>query len=67
MHTSCLDDLCRTVGIVGIDLHAEALGDAGHVAADITEGEDTQLLTQQLRAALTIVETADGHHQQTEY
>ena len=67
MNTGLLDDLCGAEGVVGINVHTEALGDASHVAAYITEGEDTQLLTQQLGTALTVVETTNGHHEQTEY
>ena len=48
VNTSLLDDLCWAESIVGIDVHAEALGDASHVAAYITECEDTQLLAEQL-------------------
>ena len=66
MHTGLLDDLCGAVGIVGIDIHTKALGDAGHVAADVAEGEDAQLLAHELGAALAVVEITDGHDEQTE-
>ena len=45
--TCLLDHFCRTVSIISINVHSEALGDASHVAAYITESEDTQLLAEQ--------------------
>ena len=51
--------------IVSIDFHAEAVGDTGHVASHITEGEDTQFLALELGAGLAVVEITDGEDEQT--
>ena len=67
MHTGSLDDLSRTEGIVGIDLHAKALGDACHIATHVTKGQDAQLLTHELGTRLAIVEVTNGKHQHTEH
>ena len=53
-------------GIIGIDVHAEALGDAGDVAAHVSVGVDTQLLAFQLRAGRAVIQVAGGHHHQAE-
>ena len=56
--------LGRAVGIVSIDVHAEALGDACHVAAYVAIGVDTEFLSLELAARGAIVEVAHGiyHH-----
>ena len=67
VNTGLLDDLGGAVGVEGVDLHAEALGDASHIATHVAEGEDSQFLAQQLRAALAVIETANCHHQQSKH
>ncbi len=64
-HGAGVDLLGAHEGVVGVDIHAEALGDAGHIASHVTEGEDTQLLALELGAALAVVEVADGIDEQT--
>ena len=48
--------------VESVDIHAEALGDAGHVATHVTEGQQTELLAHQFATALAVVETTNGHH-----
>ena len=45
---SSLDDIGGTIGVLGIYLHAKALGDTGHIAPHIPEGEQAKLLAFQL-------------------
>ena len=66
MNAGGLDDLGRAIGIVGIDLHAKAFGDAGNVAAYVSKGQDAELLSLELRARLAIEEVADGKDEQSE-
>ena len=44
MYASLFNHLCGAVGIEGINLHAEALGNAAHVEAHVAESQDAQLL-----------------------
>ena len=52
--------------VEGTHLHTEALGDAGNVATDITESEDSQALALQLGTGLAVVEVADGVDEESE-
>ena len=68
MHASLFNGLCRAVGVVCAHLHAESLGNACHVAAHVSEGQNAQALAHQLASALAVVEVAHGiyqhaHHQ----
>ena len=67
VNTGSLNDICWAEGIIGSHLHAETLGDTSHVAAHITESQNTQLLALQLRTSLAVVEITNGENQQTEY
>ena len=51
--------------VESVDFHAEAFGDAGHVATHVTEGQQTELLAHQFAAALAVVEVTDGVDQHT--
>ena len=66
-HSGSLDYACRAESIIGIHLHAEAFGYASHVASHVAESQDTELLAEQLRASLAVIEAADSHHQQSEH
>ena len=59
-HRAGVDLLGSEECVVGIDVHAKSLGDTGYIASHVTEGEDTQFLSHELGAALSVVEVADG-------
>ncbi len=61
------DDLLRAIGVEGRHVHAEAFGDAGDVAADLTEGVDAELLAFELAAALAVIAVAGHHDGHTEH
>ena len=46
--------------IVGINIHAEAFGDAGDVASHVTEGEDAEFLAHEFGAGFSVIEVTDG-------
>ena len=48
MYAGSFDYLSRAVGIESIDIHSKPFGNAGDVAAYISESEDTELLAKQL-------------------
>ena len=62
--------LYRVLGaerVVGVNVHAEALGYARHVAPHVAEGQYAELLAHQLGAGLAVIEIAHGVHQQAEH
>ena len=67
LHSGTLYCLSRAESVVCHHLHAEALGYACHVAANITEGQDAQLLAHQLSAAGSVVEVAHCHYEHAEH
>jgi len=60
-----LSDLSLDEGIEGVDLHAEALGDATHSTSDSTIGLKTKLAATELIAALAREATTEGHDGKT--
>ena len=66
VNTGLLDDLCRAESIVGVNLHAKAFGNAGNIAANVTESKYTQFLAHQFSTGLAIVEVTYGEDKQTE-
>ena len=58
--------LVRTIGVIGINLHAESLGDASHVSTHIAKGVDTEFLAFQFSAACAVVQVAYGINHQPE-
>jgi len=63
--TLSLSILSLDEGIEGVDLHAEALGDATDAASDSTIGLKTKLTATELIAALAAEATTDGHDSKT--
>ncbi len=64
-HTALIDLVGGEECVISINFHTEAFGDAGNIASNITESEDTKFLAHQLAAALSVVEIADAENEQT--
>ena len=64
LHTIRFDHLSRTEGIIRINLHTEALGNASHITSDIAIRQNTQFLTFQFNTSRTIVEITHARNQQ---
>ena len=64
-HVRCYHCFIRTVRIVGIYLHAEALCDARYVTTYVAERMNTQFLAFELGARCTVVQVTYGIHHHT--
>ena len=60
LHVSGNHCIVRTIGIIRIYVHAEALRDTRYVTAYVSESMDTEFLAFQLRAACAVIEVTHG-------
>ena len=67
VNASLFDDILGAESVVGINLHAEAFGNASHVAANVTESQDTEFLAHELCTGLAVVEVSHGKNHHTEH
>ena len=67
LHSGGFDGFGGAEGVVGLDVHAESLGDAGHVAAYVAESEQTEGLALEFGARLAVVEVAHGIDEQAHH
>ena len=66
MNACSLDSVSWAECVVSVDVHSESSSDTSHIAAYLTECEDTKLLALELSSCLAVVEVTNSVNEQSE-